>query len=150
MHCHSENTSFCPKITHFPFVNSPIIWKITHFLLKNPPFKGKSCIFSSKIPHLPPNHAFSLQKYPIIPRITHFLLRNPLLTPKSRIISWKIPHFTQQSLLLVYFAIVFCIRHCNELAEKYGYEKLQFLEGDIADYEGVNREIGRASCRERV
>lgn len=31
------------------------------------------------------------------------------------------------------------IRHCNELAEKYGYEKLQFLEGDIADYEGVNR-----------
>ena len=30
------------------------------------------------------------------------------------------------------------IRHCNELAEKYGYEKLQFLEGDIADYEGVN------------
>ena len=31
------------------------------------------------------------------------------------------------------------IRHCNERAEKYGYEKLQFLEGDIADYEGVNR-----------
>ena len=31
------------------------------------------------------------------------------------------------------------IRHCNELAEKYRYEKLQFLEGDIADYEGVNR-----------
>ena len=30
------------------------------------------------------------------------------------------------------------IRHCNELAEKYGYEKLQFLEGDIADYEGVS------------
>ena len=30
------------------------------------------------------------------------------------------------------------IRHCNELAEKYRYEKLQFLEGDIADYEGVS------------
>lgn len=30
------------------------------------------------------------------------------------------------------------IRHCNELAEKYGYEKLTFLEGDIADYEGVD------------
>ena len=30
------------------------------------------------------------------------------------------------------------IRHCNELAEKYGYEKLKFLEGDIADYTGVN------------
>lgn len=30
------------------------------------------------------------------------------------------------------------IRHCNELAEKYGYEKLTFLEGDIADYEGVS------------
>ncbi len=31
------------------------------------------------------------------------------------------------------------IRHCNELAVKYGYEKLQFLTGDIADYEGVDQ-----------
>ena len=31
------------------------------------------------------------------------------------------------------------IRHCNELSEKYGYEKLKFLEGDIADYTGVDR-----------
>ena len=31
------------------------------------------------------------------------------------------------------------IRHCNELSEKYGYEKLMFLEGDIADYTGVNK-----------
>lgn len=30
------------------------------------------------------------------------------------------------------------IRHCNELAQKYGCEKLTFLEGDIADYEGVS------------
>lgn len=30
------------------------------------------------------------------------------------------------------------IRHCNELASEYGYEKLKFLEGDIADYTGVN------------
>lgn len=30
------------------------------------------------------------------------------------------------------------IRRCNELAEKYGYEKLTFLAGDIADYEGVS------------
>ncbi|MDD2978618.1 MAG: SAM-dependent methyltransferase [Hespellia sp.] len=30
------------------------------------------------------------------------------------------------------------IRHCNELSEKYGYEKLKFLEGDIADYTGVD------------
>ena len=30
------------------------------------------------------------------------------------------------------------IRHCNELAEKYGYEKLKFLEGNIADYTGCN------------
>ncbi|EPP28701.1 hypothetical protein CP082626L3_1512, partial [Chlamydia psittaci 08-2626_L3] len=51
-----------------------IIWKITHFLLKNPPFKGKSCIFSSKIPHLTKNimhlsknHPFSLRKSPILP-----------------------------------------------------------------------------------
>ena len=29
------------------------------------------------------------------------------------------------------------IRHCNELATKYGYEKLKFLEGNIADYTGV-------------
>lgn len=31
------------------------------------------------------------------------------------------------------------IRHCNELSVKYGYEKLTFLEGDIADYEGVDQ-----------
>lgn len=29
------------------------------------------------------------------------------------------------------------IRHCNALSEKYGYEKLRFLEGNIADYTGV-------------
>lgn len=29
------------------------------------------------------------------------------------------------------------IRHCNELASAYGYEKLKFLEGNIADYTGV-------------
>lgn len=29
------------------------------------------------------------------------------------------------------------ISHCNELSEKYGYEKLKFLEGNIADYTGV-------------
>lgn len=28
------------------------------------------------------------------------------------------------------------IRHCNELAEKYGYEGLHFLQGDISTYEG--------------
>lgn len=28
------------------------------------------------------------------------------------------------------------IRRCNELAQKYGYEKLEFLKGDIAEYEG--------------
>lgn len=30
------------------------------------------------------------------------------------------------------------IRHCNSLSEKYGYEKLKFLEGNIADYTGVD------------
>ena len=30
------------------------------------------------------------------------------------------------------------IRHCNGLAREYGYEKLTFLEGNIADYTGVN------------
>ena len=30
------------------------------------------------------------------------------------------------------------IKHCNELATKYGYEKLRFLEGNIADYTGVD------------
>ncbi len=29
------------------------------------------------------------------------------------------------------------IRCCNELSEKYGYQKLKFLEGNIADYTGV-------------
>lgn len=28
------------------------------------------------------------------------------------------------------------ITHCNQLSEKYGYDKLQFLEGDIASYSG--------------
>lgn len=31
------------------------------------------------------------------------------------------------------------IGHCGKLAEKYGYEKLTFLVGDIADYEGVDQ-----------
>ena len=30
------------------------------------------------------------------------------------------------------------IAHCSALAKEYGYEKLTFLEGDIADYEGVD------------
>lgn len=30
------------------------------------------------------------------------------------------------------------IRHCNALSERYGYEKLKFLEGNIADYTGVD------------
>lgn len=30
------------------------------------------------------------------------------------------------------------IRHCNELSEKYGYKKLKFIEGNIADYTGVD------------
>ncbi len=31
------------------------------------------------------------------------------------------------------------IAHCNQLKEAYGYEKLNFLAGDIADYEGVTK-----------
>lgn len=31
------------------------------------------------------------------------------------------------------------ITHCNELAVKYGYEKLKFLEGNIADYTGEDK-----------
>lgn len=31
------------------------------------------------------------------------------------------------------------IAHCNQLKEAYGYEKLTFLAGDIADYEGVDQ-----------
>ena len=30
------------------------------------------------------------------------------------------------------------IAHCSALAQKYGYEKLTFLHGDIADYEGAS------------
>ncbi len=29
-------------------------------------------------------------------------------------------------------------RLCNELSEKYGYEKLKFLDGNIAEYTGVD------------
>ena len=31
------------------------------------------------------------------------------------------------------------IQRCSSLAERFGYEKLQFLTGDIADYEGVSQ-----------
>lgn len=31
------------------------------------------------------------------------------------------------------------IRHCNELAAKYGYDQLHFLTGDIAQYEGMTK-----------
>lgn len=31
------------------------------------------------------------------------------------------------------------IMHCNALAEEFGYEKLHFLMGDIADYEGTDQ-----------
>lgn len=28
------------------------------------------------------------------------------------------------------------IAHCNSLSEKYGYHKLHFIKGDIAEYDG--------------
>lgn len=31
------------------------------------------------------------------------------------------------------------VAHCGKLAEKYGYQKLAFLKGDIADYNGVDQ-----------
>lgn len=31
------------------------------------------------------------------------------------------------------------IANCNELKERYGYDKMQFLKGDIASYEGTNQ-----------
>lgn len=31
------------------------------------------------------------------------------------------------------------IKHCSKLASDYGYDKLSFLQGDIADYEGVDQ-----------
>ncbi len=31
------------------------------------------------------------------------------------------------------------IKHCNMLSEKYGYDRLRFLEGDIASYEGSSQ-----------
>lgn len=30
------------------------------------------------------------------------------------------------------------IRHCNELSKKYGYDHLEFIHGDIADFEGAD------------
>ena len=30
------------------------------------------------------------------------------------------------------------IERCTSLGEKYGYEKLKFLQGDIAEYDGVD------------
>lgn len=31
------------------------------------------------------------------------------------------------------------IQHCNELAKRFDYEELTFLEGDISSFEGVNQ-----------
>ena len=31
------------------------------------------------------------------------------------------------------------IKKCSGFAQKYGYEKLHFLQGDIADYDGVTK-----------
>lgn len=31
------------------------------------------------------------------------------------------------------------IMHCNELSRKYGYDKLKFIRGDIAEYEGLTK-----------
>lgn len=31
------------------------------------------------------------------------------------------------------------IAHCNELSNKYGYNKMQFIRGDIAEYEGLTK-----------
>ena len=31
------------------------------------------------------------------------------------------------------------MEHCQELAERYGYDRLTFLTGDIADYDGVDQ-----------
>ena len=31
------------------------------------------------------------------------------------------------------------IQHCNELAKRFVYEELTFLEGDISSFEGVNQ-----------
>lgn len=33
--------------------------------------------------------------------------------------------------------VIDVMEHCQELAEKYGYDRLTFLTGDIADYDGV-------------
>jgi len=65
------------KITHLLFENPPFNQNVVQFLLEIPHLTSKSCIFSRKIPHLPPNHAFSLPEYPLNPKITHFLLENP-------------------------------------------------------------------------
>ncbi|EPP38453.1 hypothetical protein CP8484711_2515 [Chlamydia psittaci 84-8471/1] len=46
--------------------------------MEYPPFNSKISPFLMENTHLPPNHAFSLQKYPIIPRFTRFLWPNPL------------------------------------------------------------------------
>ena len=73
-----RETPFNPKTTHFLFrnttfkrkssflfANPPFNPKISHFLFENPPFKQKSRVFSSQIPHLSENHAFSHRESPI-------------------------------------------------------------------------------------
>ena len=71
--------------------------KIKRFLFENPPFKRKSQIFSSQIPHLSENHAFSLRESPIYAKITRFLFANPPFMWKTRVFSSKIPHLTRKS-----------------------------------------------------
>ncbi|EPJ32152.1 hypothetical protein CP061683_2283, partial [Chlamydia psittaci 06-1683] len=56
-----KNPPFNSKITRFLFNNPPFNPQITRFLFGNPLFTRKSRVFSSRIPHLSENHAFSLR-----------------------------------------------------------------------------------------
>ena len=61
------------------------------FLFSNPPFWETSCVFSSQIPHLSENHAFSLRESPIDAKITRFLFENPPFMRETRSFSSRIP-----------------------------------------------------------
>ncbi|EPP35177.1 hypothetical protein CP10139811_1172, partial [Chlamydia ibidis] len=54
-----------------------------------------SRVFSSRIPHLSKNHAFSLRKSAILGNIMLFLFANPPFMRKPIVFSSEIPHLSE-------------------------------------------------------
>ena len=66
----------------------------------------------------------------------HFLVGLGVQTPDGRVTKARFDKFRQINRYLEFIEDV--IKHCNELAEKLGYDRLKFERGDISTYEGTD------------